>query len=407
MPSRVLKNIPSRKRRQPPPASAAVTSNNSIVLLKNGSDFFPSLLTAIDSATHDIRIETFIFRDDAIGQHIATALKNAAGRGVSVRLVIDGMGLWGTHESFLNSFKQAGIELAIFRPERRFFSFKKGRLRRVHRKIALIDGRIGFIGGINLIGDLTEAMSDTEPRYDYAVRIEGPLLEDVYVAVNRLWRVLQWSSLRHQLEPLYSPVNIAPAGEMDARFVVRDNLRYRRSIEDEYMSAITSAKKTILIVSPYFLPGRILRTELREAAKRGVAVTLLLQGRADHPLLQLATRALYESLLDAGVIIYEYEIAMLHGKVAVIDDGWATVGSSNLDPCSLFLNREANIVVLSSGFANELRESVNAEITRGGRRLQIHDWQRRGRWARIKSWSAYGLAQLIAGWVGFQNEWGG
>ena len=388
-------------------------SGNDITLLKNGGEFFPALVAAIDAATLDIRIETYIFDSDVAGHLIGDALKRAARRGVPVRVVVDGLGSARTPAVFFKGLTQAGVDFAVFRPERNFFNFKRSRLRRIHRKIALIDGRIGFVGGINFIDDLTEALSATEPRYDYAVRIEGPLLADIYPAVNRLWRVLLWSSsalsfpLRHQQDSLYTPDNIAPAGEMNARFVVRDNFRYRRSIEDEYLGAITSAVKEVMIVSPYFLPGRKLRRELREAAIRGVSVILLLQGRADHMVLQLATRALYAQLLEAGVIIYEYEIAMLHGKVAVIDETWATVGSSNLDPFSLFLNREANVVVLGSLFANQLRDSVNAEIKRGARKLQTPDWQRRSVWSKAQSWCAYGFARVIAGWVGFRSEWGG
>ncbi len=422
MPSPLLQKIPLLKKLQPALNSATpkgdeFSGGNSITLLKNGAEFFPSLITAIDSATRDVRIETYIFDDDAAGQQIGDALKSAARRGVPVRVVVDGLGSGRTPATFFDGLKQAGVEFAVFRPERNVFNFKRSRLRRVHRKIALIDGRLGFVGGINLIGDLTQALSDTEPRYDYTVRIEGPLLVDIYAAVNRLWRVLLWSSpslslsrsfpQRHKGDSLYSPDEIAPAGDMDARFVVRDNFRYRRSIEDEYLNAIQSATQQVLIVSPYFLPGRKLRRALRDAAARGVAVTLLLQGRADHVLLQLATRALYAHLLEAGVIIYEYEIAMLHGKVAVIDQAWATVGSSNLDPFSLFLNREANVIVRNSAFVNQLRDSVNAEIKRGALQLQAPAWQRRSAWSKAQSWCAYGFARLVAGWVGFRSEWGG
>lgn len=405
--SRILNRLPLRKTRQDFPGIAAIRRGNAITLLKNGFEFFPALAAAIDSATHDIRIETYIFRDDAAGLMIADALKRAAKRGVSVRVVVDGIGIGDTPAAFFIALKQAGVELAIFRPERKFFNFRKSRLRRVHRKVALVDGRIGFVGGINLLDDLTDSLSDSAPRYDYAVQVEGPLLADIYPAVNRLWQVLLWSSLRQQKTALYVPDQIAPAGEMAAKFVVRDNFRYRRSIEYEYLSAITSATKSILIVSPYFLPGRIMRRALREAARRGVAVTLLLQGRADHALLQLATRALYDQLLNAGVSIYEYERALMHGKVAVVDDDWATVGSSNLDPFSLFLNREANVIVLNAGFANQLRDSVVAEMGQGARQMQVSDWRRRGICLRAKSWLAYGMARLIAGAIGFKNEWGG
>ena len=174
----------------------------------------------------------------------------------------------------------------------------------------------------------------------------------------------------------------------------------------EYQSAIAGAAKKILIMSPYFLPGRALRRALREAAKRGVVVTLLLQGRADHPLMQLATRALYDQMLRAGIQIYEYEISMLHGKVAVVDDAWATVGSSNLDPFSLFLNREANVIVFNADFAKQLRGSIESEIAINAKQMQALDWQCRSLWARIQSWLAYGFTKTVAGWVGIKGDGG-
>ncbi len=411
----LLNLLPSLLRTAAEPSSIKISNGNLLTLLKNGGEFFPALAAAIDLATHDISIETYIFHDDAAGALIANALKNAARRGVSVRVVVDGVGLGNTPPFFFEALKQAGVELAIFRPERKFFSFRRSRLRRAHRKIAVIDSRIGFVGGINLIDDMTGALSTTHPRYDYAVRIEGPLLADIYRAVNRLWRVLSWAKLRReqrrvhqprQTATLLAPDSIAPVGEMDAKFVVRDNFRFRRAIEQEYLSAISAAQKSVLIVSPYFLPGRTMRHALRDAAKRGVAVTLLLQGRADHPLMQLATRALYDKLLGDGVQLYEYKISMLHGKVAVVDDAWATVGSSNLEPFSLLLNREANVVVLDRKFAVQLRDSVLAEIAANAEQMQLTHWQHRSAWARMQSWGAYGLAKFVAGWIGFKNDWG-
>lgn len=416
IPPDLLNRLPLLSRTAVPPSTIEVSRGNAITLLKNGGELFPALVAAIDSATHDVCIETYIFCDDTAGELIANALKSAARRGVSVRVVVDGVGMGATSPLFLDALKQAGVELAIFRPEREFFSLRRSRLRRMHRKISLIDGRIGFVGGINLLDDMTDALSTTHPRYDYAVKIEGPLLADIYLAVNRLWRVLSRAKLQrkerqlNQSQPahaLYVPGNIAAAGTLNAKFLVRDNFRFRRAIEQEYLAAISAAQKNILMVSPYFLPGRAMRHALRDAAKRGVGVTLLLQGRADHPLMQLATRALYDQLLVAGVQLYEYGVSMLHGKVAVIDDEWATVGSSNLDPFSLLLNREANVIVLNSKFALELRDSVFAEIAANAGQMKVTDWQHRSRWARIQSWSAYGLAKFIAGWIGFKNEWRG
>jgi len=382
-----------------------VIGGNRVTLLKNGAEFFPALIAAIDNAKVDVRIENYIFEADDAGKRIAAALGNAAKRGVPVRVLIDGVGSWHTPIVFFENMRQAGVKLLMFRPVRKWFGFRRSQLRRMHRKISLIDGRIGFVGGINFIDDLNGSLSE-HPRYDYAVQIEGPLLAQIYPTVHLMWRWAAWRYFRRRdAEDKPVVVNMAPAGHHDAAFVMRDSVRNRRSIERTYTRAIAHAKSDVLIVCPYFLPGRHLRRVLIKAAARGVRITILLQGRADHPLLQLATRALYAQLLAAGISVCEYQKSMLHGKVAVVDDSWATVGSSNLDPFSLFLNREANVVVLDAAFAQHLRESVMAEIGEGAVTCLLEDWQKRPYWERIRSWLAYGFARWAAGMLGVARHW--
>ncbi len=382
-----------------------ITDGNRVTLLKNGAEFFPAVVAAIDAAAVDVRIEMYIFFDDATGIFIAEALVRAVKRGVAVRVLIDGIGSKATSPAFFVAMRDAGVNLMVFRPDHRRFHFSKTRLRRNHRKIVLIDGRVGFVGGINFIDDMTDSLSE-HPRFDYAVRVEGPVLMDTYHSVNQLWT---WVMLRHlRRKPADEPaltVDPAPAGNHRAQFVVRDNFRHRHAIEAIYRQAITHAQSSVLIVCAYFLPGRRLRRRLLEAAARGVKVTILLQGRADHPLLQLATRALYSQLLGANITVCEYQKSMMHAKVAVVDDAWATVGSSNLDPFSLFLNREANIAVFDTGFARQLRESIMAEMETGGVICMAEDWHKRTRWVRLQSWFAYGIARWVAGLIGYAKHW--
>jgi cardiolipin synthase A/B len=410
------------------------TSGNHVTLLKNGGEFFPALIAAVDAAEFEIRIETYIFRDDKSGLMIAESLKRAAKRGVTVCVLVDGFGSNATSADFFEQLRVAGVTLLLFRPDFRLLSFRRAHLRRTHRKIVVIDTRIAFVGGINLIDDLTESLSPY-PRYDYAVRVEGPALAGIQRATERLWNLVSWWHVRKMgakaeirrwrglLKQPQSETVLAKnkraalmnleekngggelSGKMRTQFLARDNFRNRREIEEAYLDAIKNAKQKILIVNSYFLPGRRFRRELIAAATRGVEVTLLLQGRADHALLQMATRALYEQLLGAGVKIYEYEKSMLHGKVAAIDDAWATVGSSNLDPFSLFLNREANMVVLDEAFARNLRLSVQAEISESARHCDPADWQRRPLIERMKTWFAYGFARAATGWIGVKGDW--
>ncbi len=407
------------------------TSGNHVTLLKNGGEFFPALIAAVDAAEFEIRIETYIFRDDKSGLMIAESLKRAAKRGVTVCVLVDGFGSAATSTDFFGQLRAAGVTLLLFRPDFRLLSFRRAHLRRTHRKIVVIDARVAFVGGINLIDDLTESLSPY-PRYDYAVRVEGPALASIQRATERLWNLVSWWHVRKmgaqaeirrllrrpQSETMHAKNNRAALmnfaeknnggellGKMRTQFLARDNFRNRREIEEAYLDAIKNAKQKILIVNSYFLPGRRFRRELVAAAARGVEVTLLLQGRADHALLQMATRALYEQLLGAGVKIYEYEKSMLHGKVAAIDDAWATVGSSNLDPFSLFLNREANMVVFDEAFARNLRLSVHAEIAESARHCDPADWQRRPLIERVKTWLAYGFARAATGWIGVKSDW--
>jgi cardiolipin synthase len=382
-----------------------IYAGNRITLLKNGAALFPAMLAAIDAAVQDVRIEIYIFEDDVSGRAIAEALARAAQRGVAVRLLIDGFGSLKAPETFFSAMQDAGVKLLFYRPLRGKWFPTRHRMRRVHRKIVLVDGKVGFVGGINFIDDFTDNLSTTHPRYDYAVKVEGPVLLPIYESVYRLWRGTKWfTNLRNQHGGTLPVVSPEAAGETRLAFVSRDNVKHRRSIEQEYRTAITSAKSGVLIASSYFLPGRRLRQTLIAAAKRGVRVEILLQGAADHPLMQMATRSLYADLMQAGIIIYEYTPAMLHAKVAVVDEQWATVGSSNLDPFSLVLNREANIVALDAAFAAELRTSLRDEMELNAERLNPHVWATRGFKQRVVSWLALGLIRIGSAIFGAEAE---
>ncbi len=379
-------------------------TGNRITLYKNGEQFFPAIRAAIDAATHDIRIETYIFEDDAAGRSIADALICAARRGVLVRLLVDGFGSRNTPEAFFSSMTEAGVEVQFYRPVRGKWFPTRHRVRRLHRKITLVDGKVGFVGGINFIDDFHANLSTTSPRYDYAVGVEGPVLADIYASAQRLWLTTRWFNTAPPPRDRAPDAVINAVGEVELAFVSRDNVRHRRNIERAYRAAITAAKSEVLIASSYFLPGRRLRHTLIAAASRGVKVEILLQGAADHPLIQMATRSMYADLLEAGVVIYEYKPAMLHAKVAVIDRVWSTVGSSNLDPFSLLLNREANIVVLNAAFAQSLHASLHDEITRNAQRLDLEKWRQREFSQKCWSWLALTFTRIASVVFGAKDE---
>lgn len=377
---------------------------NALTLLETGRDFFPALIEAIDAARMEFHLETYIFEDDTTGRAVAAALVRAALRGVVVRVLVDGFGSPGFPLKLQPSLEAAGVQVQIYRPEIARLRLRRHRLRRLHRKLAVADGRTAFVGGINIIDD-SDPTHPAPPRFDYAVRIQGPLLGPIHATVRQLWTLVAWASFRRRLrQPQGMPTAVGNCGGMSAAFVIRDNLRHRRDIEEAYLEAIGQAREEIVLANAYFLPGLRFRHALMEAATRGVRVSILLQGRIEYALQHYASQALYGTLLAAGVRIYEYHHSYLHAKVAIIDRNWATVGSSNIDPFSLLLAREANIVVNDRAFAATLAAGLESAVRDGARELLPEDWKRQPALRRLTSWMAYGLVRLLIGIAGYSDR---
>jgi cardiolipin synthase len=377
---------------------------NQVTLLQNGDAYFPALEAAFDRARHEIYLETYIYENDSTGQRIADALKRAALRGVHVHVLIDGYGSKDLPRSMLDNLRADGVNALIYRPKISPWTFRRKRLRRMHRKTAVVDREIAFVGGINIIDD-RETTGDMPPRYDFAVSVEGPLVDVIRLPVQRLWSIVAWSYFRKgTVRGGAPPVSISAGGRMSAAFLVRDNFHHRRDIEAAYMRALELAKSEIILAHAYFIPGLDFRHALINAVGRGVRVVLLLQGRVEYFLQHYASRALYGNLLDAGIEIYEYRKGFLHAKVAVIDGHWATVGSSNIDPYSLLLSREANIVVDDEEFGAILTQSLKQTIETEGRRILRGDWKQQPAFFRFMSWLSYGLVRLMMGMTGYDRE---
>lgn len=379
-------------------------AGNQVDLLRNGTEFFPALLQAIESARHEIHLQTYIYEADVIGRSVADALKRAAARGVDVHVLLDGFGSKELDRDFVAELQASAVEVLFYRPKISPWTLKRKRLRRLHRKVAVIDGHLAFVGGINIIDDMN-APDHTPPRIDYAVRVQGALLPVIRASVRRLWRRVAWAHLRRvrvgRLRARLAPQNI---GEMWAAYVVRDNVLHRRDIEDAYLNAIDGASQEIVIANSYFLPGIRFRRALMAAAHRGVRVVLLLQARVEYLLLDYASRALYDELLGAGIEIYEYEKSFMHSKVAVIDGRWATVGSSNIDPFSLLLSREANVVVSDPGFAQTLRHDLMVSIDTGARHVLPEDWMRASLFRRWMARLFYAGIRAALGLIGYADH---
>ncbi len=365
------------------------SGGNAVSLLRGGDALFPAMVEAIDAARHEICVATYIFHDDPAADRVAAALIRAAQRGVQVQVVIDGFGTLGGVSALRRRLSYGGVQLAVYRPIDRWWNWlQPGQLRRLHLKLCVIDAEIGFVGGVNLMDDrfdLNHGWTDA-PRLDFAVRASGPITGAIHQTAIAVWsrahlgrtfkdealaiargaeplarvrRLIKRLRLNRQRGIQATPGDLDP---MHAAFVLRDNVRQRRTIERAYIDAIRSARTRVDLISPYFYPGRQFRRALRHAAQRGVHVRLLLQGKIDYRIASLAARALYDELLGKGVRIFEYTPAYLHAKIAVIDDDWATVGSSNIDPLSLLLNLEANVIVRDAAFNTELSAQFDAAI---------------------------------------------
>jgi cardiolipin synthase len=370
---------------------------NRITLVRSGVEYFPALEAELDAARREIHLETYIFERDDTGRVIVAALARAARRGVATYVMVDGFGSKSLSRKLINEMRGAGVHFLVYRAKISPWTLKRARLRRLHRKLAVIDARIAFVGGINIIDD-EDTVQRIPPRFDYAVRVEGPLVASIYPVVKRLWKLVSATELRSRRPETRALVpDAVPRGRQRAQFLIRDNLRHRREIEDAYLAAIERSRSEVLIANAYFFPGLGFRRALMDAAARGVRVTLLLQGRAEYVLLYYASRALYGAFLDAGIEIYEYHRSFMHAKVAVIDGRWATVGSSNIDPFSLVLAREANVVIEDPGFAGELRESLMGAMEQGSTQLQRERWTGEPWPVRTATWVCYGITRILTG----------
>lgn len=379
-------------------SSTHLVAGHSLTLLRNGEEYFPRLIDAIDGAVKTIYLETYIYAADASGQQISAALKRAAGRGVLVRLMLDGFGASDFPPVLEKELLAEGISVLWFRKEAGNFGRYRYHLRRLHRKLALVDGRIAFVGGINIINDNPQGIES--PRLDYAVQIEGEVVRDIHAAMQRLWTLVSWTNFRQRGKRKKIRPHEAVTTQQEVFFLVRDNFRHRRDIEHAYLKAIAEAKQEIIIANAYFLPGRVFRRALLERARAGVRVILLLQGKVEYRLQHYATLSLYDEFLNAGVEIHEYQASFMHAKVAVIDGKWATIGSSNIDPFSLWLAREANLAVNDPGFSGSLREDLLQQIEHHSRRILRTGWREWNVLLWLLMRISYAIARLLTGIIG-------
>lgn len=382
-------------------SSTHQVAGNQLTLLRNGEEYFPRILAAVHAARHSIYLETYIFAADHSGRLMKEALGSAASREVSVHLLIDGFGSANLPGAWIDEMRRLGVKVLWFRRELARLRLRRRHLRRLHRKLALIDERIAFVGGINITDDVPAGMH--APRLDYSVQMQGPIVAHVSYSMRRLWQLVSWANFKTSgnRSILFSQ---KPSSQKEVALLIRDNVRHRRDIEHAYLRAIHHAQHEIMIANAYFLPGLRLRRALLKAAHRGVKVVLLLQGKVEYRLQHYATLSLYDELLSAGIEIHEYAQSYLHAKTAVIDGYWATVGSSNIDPFSLWMAREANLVVQHKGFAEAVRESLLHELHTNSQPIHRTSWQKNNFWHRLVTRASYAAIRILSGLTGYAQK---
>ena len=327
--------------------------NNRVELLENGEAYFPRVFEAMRQAKVEILLETFIVFEDKVGNELQEVLIDAARRGVRVTASFDGFGCGELTTAYLAALSEAGVRIQMFDPAPKHLGIRTNWFRRLHRKIVVVDGTVAFLGGINFSADHL-ADFGPEAKQDYSVEVQGPAVADIHhfalLQSGRPARAKYWWQRRRQRRQELAFTD----HDGQVRLVYRDNREHRTDIEEVYLQVLRSAQRRVVIANAYFFPGYRLLREIRNAARRGVEVRLILQGQPDMLVAKLAARMTYDYLLKSGVQIHEYCQRPLHGKVALVDEDWSTVGSSNLDPLSLSMNLEANVLIRDRAFNREL-----------------------------------------------------
>lgn len=375
------------------------TEDNTLELLENGEAYYPRVFAAIASARREVLLETFIWAEDEVGEGLAQALMQAARNGATVRATVDGYGTPDLSAAFLDKLAAAGVEVVSFDPRPTLFRIRVNLLCRLHTKIVVVDDERAFVGGINYSEDHLRSHG-ADSKQDYAVEIQGPVVADIAhwcragTSRRTVSRLRRW---RYWLRRLPREMT-HPTASAQVLFVTRDNAEHPTDIETLYRAGIRKAKKQVIIANAYFFPGYRFVRELRRAARRGVDVLLVMQGKPDRPMTIGAASVVYDDLLAAGVRIVRYVERPLHAKVAVIDEAWATVGSSNLDPISLGLNLEANVFVLDRAFNRTLRERLEVLVEEHCEPVEPSVLPRPRILRRLFLTFAYHLTRRMYGW---------
>lgn len=383
--------VPLRFRR----VHARFVPGNRVQLLKDGREAFPAMLDAIAQARRQILLEMYWFGSDRVGRRFAAALSQACQRGVEVGVIYDSVGSITADPAMFGELEQQGVHLLEYHPVapwRRRFQFSFTRLsRRDHRKILVVDGNIGFTGGINLADQWAPLEEEGGAWRDDMMRIEGPAVDGLSRCFHRVWR-------RHDLPPL-SRIEAGPpqpGGDklLPVRILGERYFRHRHEIARDYASRLYAAKERVYIANSYFVPDASVRRALVRAARRGVDVRVIVPAHSDVEAVKFAGRAQYGKLLAAGVRIFEWQDGMFHAKTAVIDGKWCTTGTFNFDYMSLRQNLEVNASVLDVDLAEQVEQAFREDLLRA-REIEMDEVMFRSLSDRLLESTFYRLRKFL------------
>jgi cardiolipin synthase A/B len=376
---------------------------NKVTLLVDGPSTYEAMFAAIAKAKDNIDMETYIIEDDDEGRRFSDALIAKQKAGVQVNFIYDSVGSIGTPKAFFQPMRDAGIKVLEFNPVNPLALRKGWNVnRRDHRKLLVVDGRIAFVGGVNISSVYSSGssvsrsshakppQSGQQPWRDTHIRIEGPVAASFQTLFMDTWKEQKGDPLPKRN---YFP-RIAPDGDEVVRAIGSSPEQPYSVIYVTLLSAINSAQSQVYLTNAYFVPDPQMLTALKDAVARGVDVRLLLPGKSDSALVTYASHSFYDELLSAGVKIYERQDALLHAKTAVIDGVWSTIGSTNLDWRSFVTNQEINAVVLSPGFGAQMLKMFNDDLQQSTL-ITLENWRRRSIVSRIKEFGSRLWARLL------------
>lgn len=373
-------------------STSAYIPGNRVELIRGGKPYFDLLLKLINGASESIHLQTYIFDNDETGKMVTAALSAAAMRGVAVFLIADGYASQGLHQEFIEELQQHKIQFRFFEPVFRSKNFYFGR--RLHHKLFVADTRCALVGGINISNRYNDMPGD--PAWlDFALYTEGLIAQQLCILAWKTWKGFTRMGLT-PCEKNQIHFNIPSADQALVRMRRNDWVRRKNNISATYIEMLTKSQSHITILCSYFLPGRVIRRNILKATRRGVKIKVILTGLSDVKMAKLAERWMYDWLLRNGIEIYEYERTVLHGKLAVCDNEWMTVGSYNINDISAYASIELNLDVHKLDFALECEKMLDKlcenECTKITREYHL---KKKNIFYQFSRWVSYEIYRLV------------